>query len=78
MRDYASPKNAYTNCGTGLGSAVVVSGSSGNNALVTCGYQGLIQELDEPDGATVNDPLLEIALTTKVYRAYPLIVVGEY
>jgi hypothetical protein len=77
MRTYTT-HNAITTCGNGQGSAVVVPGSSGNNALVDCGIQALVQELDEPDGSTDNDPLFQMSPGGTIYRAYPLITVGEF
>jgi hypothetical protein len=77
MRTYTT-HNAITTCGNGQGSAVVVPGSSGNNALVDCGIQALVQELDEPDGSTDYDPLFPMSPGGTIYRAYPLITVGEF
>lgn len=61
LREPGSPWDPI-DCSMGLGSAVIVPGTTGNNVLATCGPEATIEEIGEYDGDRTTDPLVYITV----------------
>lgn len=64
MRRWDSVHSAYAglDCHEGQGSAQIVPGSDGDNMLLDCGPQNIIQEIAEYDGGLTTAPLLDVSI----------------